>query len=174
MNKKIKIAFDLDGVFVDKPPFIPKAVIEFLFRGHKSRKLHYRFPKNQAEQLIRKISHYYLFRPPIKENIEFLKRIAQKGNFELFIISGRYSFLEKETAVWLEKKGIKSYFKKVFVNLSNDQPHLFKEKILNQVKPDIFIDDDPVLVDYLVKKGLPNIFFFDKEKPATSLEKIIQ
>jgi hypothetical protein len=173
MNKKIKIAFDLDGIFVDKPPIIPKRLLEFLFRGSRKKILHYRFPHSAIEQTIRKISHFYLFRPPIQKNIEFLKKIASSGDYEIFIVSGRYSFLKKETMSWLEKRGIKSFFKEVFVNLGDDQPHLFKEKILRQIKPDIFIDDDPVLVDYLVKKGLSNVFFFDKEKPSASLEKII-
>ncbi|MGI5826000.1 MAG: hypothetical protein ACOX50_01155 [Patescibacteria group bacterium] len=152
MNKKIKVAFDLDGVLVDKPPLISKAVIEWLFRGHKSQRLYYRFPTKKVEQLIRKASHFYLLRPPIGENIKFVQKLAQSDQYELYVVSGRYSFLKGETEQWLKKRKVKDCFRQIFINLENMQPHLFKEKILKQIKPDIFVDDDFLLVEYLKRK----------------------
>lgn len=154
METKIKVAFDLDGVIIDKPPLIPKGWLEWLFRGGKKNGLHYRFPKFKIEQAIRKLSHFYLLRPPIKQNLEFIKELAEDKKYELYIISGRYSFLEKETEVWLEKRKIKDLFKGVFLNLKDEQPHLFKEEVLKQVKPEVFVDDDGLLADYLTKIGL--------------------
>jgi len=152
MEKKIKIAFDLDGVIIDKPPFVPKKLLEWLFKGGDGGKLFYRFPQSKLEQKIRKFSHFYLFRPPIGINIEFIKKLAAKGEYELYIVSGRYSFLAKETESWLKKKGINKLFKKVFLNLDDEQPHLFKEKKLREIEPDIFIDDDDLIADYLAEK----------------------
>jgi phosphoglycolate phosphatase-like HAD superfamily hydrolase len=152
MTKKLRIVFDLDGIIVDKPPLIPKKVLEWLFRGNVDNHLHYRFPRSKIEQIIRKLSHFYLFRPPIKENIAFINRLAQKPGYELYIVSGRYSFLKKETANWLGKRGLNSVFKKVYLNKSNDQPHLFKEEVLKDLKADIFVDDDEALCDYLAQK----------------------
>lgn len=149
--KKIKIAFDLDGVIVDKLPLVPKKFIEILFRGFKKNGLHYRFPRSKFEQRIRKISHFYLLRPPIKKNIECIRQLAKDGKYELYIISGRYSFLEKETERWLEKRRIKNLFKGIFMNLADEQPHLFKERVLKQLKPGVFVDDDGSLADYLAK-----------------------
>jgi hypothetical protein len=149
MAKRVKIAFDLDGIFVDKPPFIPKRLIELLFKGHVGEGLYYRFPSLGLEQLIRKVSHFYLFRPPIKNNIDFLKGLAQGGKYELFIVSARYSFLEKVTWFWLKRRGLAGFFKKVYLNLGNRQPHLYKKEVLEKLKPDIFIDDDPQLALFL-------------------------
>ncbi|OGM18367.1 hypothetical protein A2686_04400 [Candidatus Woesebacteria bacterium RIFCSPHIGHO2_01_FULL_38_10] len=75
-KRKIKkIAFDLDGVFINKPPFIPRKVIEWLYRSHRNnKKLSYRMPTTKIERLIRSFSHHHLFRPPIKKNIEFAKK----------------------------------------------------------------------------------------------------
>lgn len=174
MTKKIVIAFDLDGVLADKPPFIPKKLLEWLFKGSKTDSLHYRFPHHKLEQLIRKVSHYYLFRPAVKENVSFIKKIAKDGKYELYIISGRYSFLQKETEKWLKKRGLGSIFKKVFINLKDEQPHFFKEEVLNQLKPDIFIDDDPALVNFLLKKVQVKIFCFDGAKSGSYLHHIIQ
>lgn len=164
MSRKIKIAFDLDGVIIDKPPLIPKKLLEWLFRGGKKDGLYYRFPKSKIEQRIRKISHYYLFRPPIKENIKFIKDLARDKRYELYIVSGRYSFLKDETEKWLKKRKIEGIFKKVFINLSDDQPHLFKEKKLKEIGAKIFVDDDEMVVDYLVDKLETRVFFLEAKK----------
>lgn len=152
MNKKIRIAFDLDGVIIDKPPLVPKEWLEWLFRGGKRDGLHYRFPKSKLEQRIRKLSHFYLLRPPIKKNIEFIKELAKNPKYELYIISARYSFLEKETEKWLRKRMIKDLFKGIFINLEDKQPHLFKERKLKEIGAEIFVDDDCELTDYLAGK----------------------
>jgi len=152
VKKRKKIAFDLDGVIIDKPPIIPKRLLEWLFCGGGKNGLHYRYPKTRLERTIRKISHYYLFRPPIKGNVEFIKKMAKDPSLEFYVISGRYSFLEKETKNWLEKNKISKFFTQIFLNLNDEQPHLYKEKILGNLKPDIFIDDDLLLVNFLTKK----------------------
>jgi len=97
MVKKIGIAFDLDGVIIDKPPIIPKRVIERLFRGAKKSGLHYKIPKQKPEIIIRKLSHFYLFRPPLTANIEFIRKLKKTGKYRIYIITGRYSFLKIET-----------------------------------------------------------------------------
>ena len=163
--KKTKIAFDLDGVIVDKPPLIPKALLERLFKGGGGKKLHYHFPHSLLGQFIRKLSHFYIFRPPIKNNISFIKEIAKNGQYELYVVSGRYSFLEKETKKWLEKRKLKGLFKKIYLNKEDEQPHIFKEKILKRIEPDIFIDDDEEIVDYLCQKIKgPRIYCFTSKE----------
>lgn len=152
MGQKIRIAFDLDGVIIDKPPLISKKLLERLFRRGGKEGLHYQFPKSKLEQRIRKLSHFYLFRPPIKKNVEFIRNLAKNSKYELYIISGRYSFLEKETENWLEKRMIKDLFKGIFLNLEDEQPHLFKEEILKKIGAEVFVDDDYLLADYLTEK----------------------
>jgi len=153
MPEKIKIAFDLDGVIIDKPPIISRSLLEKLFKGFsKSKKLHYRFPKSKIEQMIRKISHWYLLRPPIKRNIEFIKGIAKNPKYEIYAVSGRYSFLKRETEKWFEERKIENLFKKVCLNTENEQPHLFKERVIKEIGARIFVDDDEVLADYLANQ----------------------
>lgn len=158
-NKKIKIAFDLDGVIIDKPPLIPKKLLEWLFREGEKDIFSCRYPQGKVNQSLRKISHFYLFRPPIKKNLVFLKKIAKDKKIELYVVSSRYSFLNKETKKWFEKRGIDGLFKKVFTNNNDLLPHLFKEKVLKELKPDLFIDDDKDIINYL-KEKIPDVKFY--------------
>jgi len=173
MEKKIKIAFDLDGVIIDKPPLIPKKLLEKLFRGSKKNGLHYRFPKSKREQTLRKISHYYLLRPPISKNIDFIKKLSRDKRYDLYIISARYSFLKKQTDNWIAKRGLNKIFKKICLNSKDEQPHLFKEKVLTAIKPAIYIDDDNLLADYLVNKGKTKIICFSKDATCEKAVRII-
>jgi uncharacterized HAD superfamily protein len=150
-SKKIKIGFDLDGTLVDKPFLIPNSLIQWLFKGHR-KGLDYRFPKTKLEQFIRRLSHFYLFRPPIKLNLKFLKKIANNKDCRLYLISSRYSFLKKETRVWLEKRAIKNLFQKIELNHQDQPPYLFKEKKLRQLGVEVYFEDDPAIAGYLKKK----------------------
>jgi hypothetical protein len=170
--KKIKIAFDLDGVIIDKPPLISKKLLERLFKGGDGGRLHYRFPHSKLEQKIRKFSHYYLWRPPIKRNIEFIKKLSADKKYEIYIISGRYSFLENETNKWLSKREINCLFKDIYLNLADEQPYLFKEKIIKKINPDIFIDDDGTLVDYLSITTSCQVYCFGRDANCKKALKI--
>jgi len=148
-KKKIKIGVDLDGVIIGKPFFVPKDLMEWLVRSHNNSKTKYRFPKLKAEIYLRKKSHHWLLRPPIRKNLEAIKKLAKKKNIEIYVISGRYGFLKEKTQFWLKKHQIKNLFKAIFINLENEQPHLFKEKILKKLNLDYFFDDDPIIIKHL-------------------------
>lgn len=164
-TRRVKIGLDLDGVLIDKPPFVPKRLLEWLVRAHKDRGLAYRFPKSKLEQQIRILSHYYLFRPPIRKSLEFAKSLANTNRYELYIISGRYSFLKDRTKQLLKKHQADSLFKKAIINLGDEQPHLFKEKMIKKLAIDIFVDDDLPLAQYLAKSMPPvKIFCLDQQQ----------
>lgn len=153
-NKKIiKIGVDLDGVLADKPPLVPRKWLEYLFRGQKANhNLHYRYPQSKAEIFLRKFSHFYLFRPPIKENITLLHRLKKQG-VKLYLISSRYSFLRRETETWLTKRKLgKNFFAGIYLNFQDEPPFIFKEKCLKKLSLDYYLEDDEVLVNYLKKK----------------------
>lgn len=150
--QKNKIAFDLDGVIINKPPFVPKKLIEYLYRSHTNHKKKYRYPKLKAEILLRKLSHHWLFRPPIKNNLSQIKKIFKNNKYDIYFISGRYSFLKNRTRQWFKQYFPEFDFKKVFINEKNLQPHVFKEKKLKELKIKHFFDDDEVIIKYLKKK----------------------
>ncbi|MBU0569248.1 glycosyltransferase, partial [Patescibacteria group bacterium] len=148
-KKLVKIGFDLDGVIINKPPFIPNNIIEWLYRSHSAKKLSYRYPNTKFEKQVRQLSHHPLLRPPLKSNLAFIRNLSKNKKYKLYAISSRYSFLQSRTEQWFKKNNLEGIFEKVYLNTSDEQPHLFKERILNKLKPDIFIEDDPCVVDYL-------------------------
>ena len=163
-KEKCRIGFDFDKVFVSYPPFIPSSVIEFLYRhsfslgfGDKDN-LSYRFP-GKLEQKIRIFSHTPILRHPIRKNLSSLERISEKIPCDLYLVSSRYSFLKDRTTRWVSKNQISRYFKGLYFNYDNLQPHIFKDRIIKKLQIGEFIDDDLDLILYLANKN-PGVDFF--------------
>ncbi len=160
------IGFDFDKVFIDYPPLVPYTLVDFLYKGavvfkknkSKNQKIHYRFP-GLVEQKIRILSHYYIFRRPISENIKFLKKISERKKNKTYLVSSRFSFLKKRTEEILTKYNLNKYFDGIYFNFENKQPHLFKEQTIKNLKIDTYIDDDLDLSLYLAQK-MPNLTIY--------------
>lgn len=159
IKKKIKIGFDLDGVIVGKPFFIPRKLLEWLVRSHNNQQKKYRFPKLKVEIWLRKTSHHWLLRPPLKRNLEKIRELSQLNNLDLYSVSGRYGFLQNRTRKWIQKNKLKKLFKGIYINDKNQQPHLFKEKMIEKLGLDYFFDDDPIIINHL-KKTTPRTKFY--------------
>jgi hypothetical protein len=152
-----KIGFDFDKVFVEYPPFVPDGIIERLYKK-KSEKLVYRMP-GLWEQKIRILSHHTLLRPPIKSHLQVLSQLKKENTYELYLISSRFSFLKSQTEHWLAKYHIHSFFKEVFFNFEDKQPHEFKNKIIKKLGITDYIDDDLDSLLYLSQKN-PSVSFY--------------
>jgi len=155
-GKVIKIGFDLDGVIINKPPFVPMFVMDLLVRSRRNKGLSYRFPNTKLERFVRWFSHSPVFRPPIEKNINLIHELYKNKNYELYVVSSRYSFLDKRTKQWFDYHCLDGLFKKIHINLNNEQPHKFKEKMIKKLDLNVFIDDDLPLLNYL-KSRIKNI-----------------
>lgn len=147
----MNIGFDLDGIFVDIHPLIPKKIVEWLYRGPQDHEPKYRFPATKFERKIRAWSHKLFLRPKISKNIEFLKEVSNNPKNHLYLISSRYSFLEDSTLSLLVNYNLKNHFSKIYLNSGDEQPHIFKKRILEKLNLDIFVEDDLMLLCYLQK-----------------------
>lgn len=156
MNNKIRIGFDLDGVIIGKPFFVPKCLIDKLVRNKAGNDLEYRYPASLVERNVRILSHHPLFRPPIKENIKLIEKLHKDGRYELFAVSARYSFLKKRTDEWFGFYNLGTIFNNIYINQNDEQPHIFKRKMIEKLKLKMFVDDDRPLLKYL-KKHVRNI-----------------
>lgn len=173
MHTKKKLGFDFDGIFADTPPYIPIKIIDFLYKGKIARihkkdmdkiNLKYRIP-GRIEKQIRIISHNYIFRPPLLNNIKALRLIHRKTDHKLYLVSSRFGFLKDKTNYWIDKNKLKNEFDEIHFNFNNSQPHIFKEKMIKSNSINYYIDDDLDLLVYLSKKNPNlNLFWLTKNK----------
>lgn len=177
MKKNTRIGFDFDKVLVNYPPLVPDQFINWVYKK-RSKTLRYRFP-GSLEQKIRILSHYPLFRHPMEENVAAVKKISLK-KIPVFLISGRFGFLDKRTEDWLKKHSLKKYFRDIQFNFQNEQPHIFKDRMIKQLRITHFVDDDLDLLMYLAKNNPTIIFYwFNPSKiskryiPFENIQKII-
>jgi hypothetical protein len=153
----MNIGFDLDKVFINTPPFIPKTIIDKLYKKKDNGTLIYRIP-GKSEQIIRRISHLSILRPPMKKNLEFLQSIIKEKN-KLYLISSRFKFLESRTNKMIQKYKFNKIFEEMYFNFLNEQPHVFKNRIIKKLNLDYYVDDDLSLLNYVAPKN-PNTYFF--------------
>lgn len=154
----MKIGFDFDKIFIDYPPFVPSRLIDRLYKENDGKELRYRIPK-KAEQYIRLFSHYPLFRPLIKQNVLSLKRDDSKKTNTYFLISSRFGFLKNRTELLIQKLNFDTLFEGMYFNYENQQPHLFKREVIDNLALDRYVDDDLPLLIYL-SKCFPKIRFY--------------
>lgn len=171
----MKIGFDLDKVFIGYPPLVPGQVIDWLYRSPFTGQLSYRIPTSSLEQIFRRSTHFPWLRRKIKKNVSFIQQLAQNQNHQLYLISSRYKFLEKSTYKILQRYGLITPFTAIYLNKDNEQPHLFKEKIIKKLQLDLFIDDDLGLLCYL-KDHCPGtkLFWYNTRSKDVPLEGIIK
>ncbi len=166
----MNIGFDLDKIFINYPPLIPAVIIDRLYKAKSNGTLQYRIP-SKPEQIVRIISHYWIFRPPIKENIEFFKKIAQENKNKYFLISSRFGFLRKRTENILKRNGLDGSFTKMIFNYNNKQPHLFKNYVLKKYTIDKYVDDDLALLKFLYPKHINTTFYWLNKNISKQLGK---
>src|SRR6185503_6799514 len=154
----MNIGFDFDKVFIDYPPFLPKKLFDKFYKKRDNGVLLYRIPA-YPEQILRKTLHLPFMRPPIKENLAFLKGISKKEN-KLFLISSRYKFLEKETNRLIQKYQLDKIFDSMYFNYENKQPHLFKEEVMKYLDLHKYIDDDLSLLKHVAKDNNKTKFYW--------------
>lgn len=167
-KKELNIGFDLDKIFINTPPFVPEKIIEWFYKGKPNGVLKYRIP-GRAEQLLRLLIHYPIFRRPIKENIEFMKKITSENTHTYYLISSRFGFLKKTTEKLVHKYGIDKIFKSLHFNFSNQQPHIFKNEVIQKLNIDLYVDDDLQLLEYLSDKNPKTKFFWLNNKISKKL-----
>lgn len=154
----MNIGFDFDKIFIDYPPFLPTQLFDKLYKKRDNGSLLYRIP-GYPEQILRKTLHLPFMRPLIKDNLAFLKNISKKHN-KLYLISSRFKFLKPETIRLIKKYELEKIFDGMYFNFDNKQPHLFKEKILQNLHLDLYVDDDLSLLKHVAKSNPKTKFFW--------------
>lgn len=148
MRNKIKVGLDFDGVVAYNPFRIIRSPVAFIKRNIlRVRKLQFWYPKHKWEQIFWIILHESSVFPA--KGVDLLANLVKNGVVEAHLMTARYSFLDDHLYNWLDKYNLRSLFKTVNLNKNDEQPHLFKEKIIRKYKLDYYIEDNWDIVKYL-------------------------
>lgn len=157
-KQPLKIGFDLDGVILYNPIRVVRPFIAFFKKQLlRKQKLKFYYPNSRIEKFIWSLFHKTsIF---TADGLNEVKNLAQNDHIEPYIITARYNFLKKDFQKWLKKIDADKYFKGYFYNKDDEQPHLFKEKIIRKLDLDIFVEDNWDIVNYLNPKLKSKIFW---------------
>lgn len=158
MKKKIKIGIDFDGVLAYNPFRVIRAPITFIKKNVlKDKKTSFYIPENEVERFIWKILHESSVFPA--KGVSLLKQAVEEGTIEAHLVTGRYSFLQKNLYDWLDRHKLKDTFRSITINARDEQPHLYKEKVIAERKFDYYIEDNYDIVEHLSKKTGTKVFW---------------
>ncbi len=160
-NKILKVGFDLDGVILYNPLRIVRRFVVLLKKLFKESIVDtFYIPKSKITMLAWNLLHKSsIFVSPAYEEI---KKLVLKGDIEAYLISGRYSFLEKDFENWINKINAKKYFRGVYINKTDQQPYVFKEEMIKKLNLDIYIEDNWDIVRQIAPKNkTTKVFWID-------------
>ena len=141
MKKQLRVGFDLDGVLLYNPARIARPIIVFLkkiFLKKEVNKFHY--PKTRIQKLIWLMFHKVVFGPA--DGYEELKKLIKTKKIKAYVITGRNESLKNDYNSWMKKLDANKYFSGSYFNDKNEQPYLFKEKMIKKLNLDIYVEDN--------------------------------
>ncbi len=141
----MNIGFDLDGVIAARPRI-------FKLNHVKGR---YRTAVAVWEQWFWRI--VMTVRKPAYQFLPAVMELKRNGN-RLFLISGRLAFLEDVTLWWLTKYDLRELFEEVFINVRNEQPHFYKERLIKQYKIEEYYEDEIFAASYIKEKTKARVY----------------
>lgn len=153
MRSKIpKVGFDLDGVLLYNPARILRPIVSFIKRVIlKKTKLKFYYPHSPWEKHLWRLFHKSsIFIAPGMDNI---RRLVKEKKIKAYIVTARYGFLGKELMSWAKKNNLEGIFAEIHYNKLDEQPHLFKERMIKELELDYFVEDNFDIVKYLDKKS---------------------
>ncbi len=159
MKSQLRVGFDLDGVILYNPTRIVRPLVVFVKRiFFRNRIRTFYVPHKPFEKLLWRLLHKSsIF---IQPGFDELKRLVKEKKIKAYLITARYSFLNEDLQKWLKKMQAEKYFEKCFYNDHDEQPPLFKEKVIKKLDLDYFIEDNWDIVNFLKSKS---------EKPKTKI-----
>ncbi len=147
----IKIGFDLDGVLLYNPARIFRPVtmtLKHILPKKKSDSIiNFYYPKSHPEKILWRIVHWSsLF---IAEGVNLIEELVKENKIEAYIVTSRYDCLKSDFNEWLKKLNKNQIFKSCYHNKNDMQPHIFKEKMINELKLDYFVEDNYDIVKHI-------------------------
>lgn len=153
MKKKIIVGLDFDGVVAYNPIRIlrlPVALAKQYFLGKTT--THFFVPKTPFTKFIwAGIFESSVF--PARGS-SMLAQLVREKKIEVHLVTARFSFMRDHLYRWLRVWRMGELFTSITTNDRDEQPHVFKARIVAEKKFDIYIEDNWDIVSHLNSKKL--------------------
>ena len=169
-SKILRVGFDLDGVILYNPARIMRPLISIVKRLllHKT-KLKFYYPHSPFEKWAWKQFHRssIFIAPGMNE----LKMLVKEKKIIAYLVTSRFSFFGTGLMRWINKNNLDTVFENVYFNKNDEQPHMYKEKMIKKLDLDFFIEDNFDIVRFVNNKSktkilwIYNIFDFFVDYP---------
>ena len=141
MKKQLRVGFDLDGVLLYNPARIIRPIIVFLKKIFFKKEVdRFHYPKTKIQKLVWLMFHKIVFGPAL--GYSDLKKLIISKKIKAYIITGRNESLKNDFEQWMKKLEAKKYFSNYYFNNKNEQPYIFKEKMIKKLNLDIYVEDN--------------------------------
>lgn len=149
-QQNIRIGFDMDGVILDNPARIFRRFIATGKQWHllPRRELEFYQPKNWLEKRLWLYLHKSSWR--LAPGYQRLRKLQEKFPvLEAYVISARFDCLQPDSQRWLQRFAKDQTFQELYLNSKDEQPHLFKARLIKQLKLNYYVEDNLDLARYL-------------------------
>ncbi len=149
----LKVGFDMDGVLLYNPARLVRPLISSLKKKdvciHR-KELEFYVPQSRWEEIMWELFHKSsIFIAP---GFELIEQYKEQELLDPYLITGRFAHLRKDFAKWQRKLKTDKVFHQAFMNDQDEQPHLFKERKIQELGLEYFIEDNWDIVHYLSDK----------------------
>jgi hypothetical protein len=163
--KPVKVGFDLDGVLFFNPLRIVRRPLEIfktvVLQDHKK---DFYIPKSWLMRQIWRLVHMSSLRPA--KGWKAIQTLRERGLIAPYLITARFSCLQQDFETFV-----------ACINNSHDeQPHLFKERMVKDLGIQIFVEDNWSIVKHLSQNTdakalwITNLMDLDIEYPQKYLD----
>lgn len=149
-KKRIVIGVDFDGVVAYNPFRVIRAPIAYVKKnilGIKKTKFY--IPQSSLEKILWIILHESSVFPA--NGVELLRELVEQDIVEAHLVTARFHFLQDRLYRWLRRYDLERVFASITVNERDEQPHLYKERVVTSKRFDYFIEDNLDIVAHLAK-----------------------
>lgn len=150
MKEPLHVGFDMDGVLLYNPLRILRPIVVFIKRYLLKRKTNrFYYPKNKFERFLWILAHKSSI---VKaDGLEDIYNLIRKKKIKAYIITSRYTILKKDCEYWFRILNKDNLFTACYYNEGDEQPYLYKEKMIKKLQLQYFVEDNWDIVNHINK-----------------------
>lgn len=157
-KKPLRVGFDFDGVIAYNPARIIRAPISYIKRNvFGVKKLNFFYPSSAWQRLFWVLVHDSSVFPA--KGIDLFRRAVDQRLIEAHLVTARFSFLDNHLDRWLTKYDLKQYFTSININAQDQQPHIFKQQMVQKLSLKYFIEDNLDIVEYVQPRVSTQVYW---------------